>query len=102
MIQVFEAMGDFISEENFYEWAMPLLKRIATELRERHPDVPLLCFTRGATYSSVALQQVPPPCPLRPQAPCSVRGRLHVPRRAQGHGQLCRRLVPHHTHGLAC
>jgi uroporphyrinogen decarboxylase len=57
MIQVFEAMGDFISEENFYEWAMPLLKRIATELRERHPDVPLLCFTRGATYSSVALQQ---------------------------------------------
>lgn len=57
MIQVFEAMGMFISEDNLYKWAMPSLKRICTELRERHPGVPLLVFTRGATYSSVALQQ---------------------------------------------
>lgn len=58
MLQVFEAMCDFISEPNFYKWAMPSLKRIAIELRRRHPHVPLLVFTRGATYSSVALQQV--------------------------------------------
>eukprot|EP00667_Euglena_gracilis_P009602 EG_transcript_9758 len=57
MLQVFEAMCDFISEPNFYKWAMPSLKRIAIELRRRHPHVPLLVFTRGATYSSVALQQ---------------------------------------------
>jgi len=57
MVQVFEAMGMFISEENFYKWAMPCLVKIHDGMKARHPDVPLLCFTRGATYSAVALQQ---------------------------------------------
>jgi uroporphyrinogen decarboxylase len=57
MIQVFEAMGEFISEEDFYKWAMPCMERIAKELRARHPNTPLLVFPRGATYSLPALQQ---------------------------------------------
>ncbi|GAX82880.1 hypothetical protein CEUSTIGMA_g10306.t1 [Chlamydomonas eustigma] len=57
MMQIFEAMGDFIPEPQFYTWALPCMQRIATELRARHPKVPLLVFPRGASYSLPALQQ---------------------------------------------
>ncbi|CAM9152817.1 unnamed protein product [Ectocarpus sp. 13 AM-2016] len=56
ILQVFEAMGGFISEEHFYDRAMPYLTRIASELKERCPGVPLMVFARGATYANVALQ----------------------------------------------
>jgi len=55
-LQVFEAMGEHISEENFYRWAMPAMTEIAQELRRRHPTVPLMVFPRGACYSLAALQ----------------------------------------------
>ena len=45
MLQVFEAMGMMIDEKNFYEYAMPCLKVIATELKARFPDVPLMVFS---------------------------------------------------------
>ena len=54
--KIFEAMGDYVPEPLFYEWAMPCMRRIAEELRARHPGVPLLVFPRGATYSLAALQ----------------------------------------------
>jgi len=57
MLQVFEAMGDFITEDAFYKWAMPCMSKIATELKKRHPTIPLLVFPRGATYSLATLQQ---------------------------------------------
>ncbi|CAM9148373.1 unnamed protein product [Discosporangium mesarthrocarpum] len=57
ILQVFEAMGAFISEDNFYEYAMPYLKRIATKMKARCPGVPLMVFARGATYANVALQE---------------------------------------------
>lgn len=56
LIQVFEAMGEHISEVEFYTWALPCLARIAAELKLRHPTVPLMVFPRGATYSLEALQ----------------------------------------------
>ncbi|CAN0398220.1 unnamed protein product, partial [Ectocarpus sp. 12 AP-2014] len=56
ILQVFEAMGGFISEDHFYDRAMPYLTRIASELKERCPGVPLMVFARGATYANVALQ----------------------------------------------
>ena len=55
-LQLFEAMGDFISPELFDEWALPRMERIASELRRRRPDHPLLVFPRGATYSLPKLQ----------------------------------------------
>jgi len=57
LLQVFEAMGDFISRESFYAYAMPCLAKMAKELRARHPGVPLLVFPRGAAYSLVDLQR---------------------------------------------
>jgi uroporphyrinogen decarboxylase len=48
MLQVFEAMGMMIDEENFYKFAMPCLEEIQKELRLRFPDVPLMVFARGA------------------------------------------------------
>ncbi|CAE8722114.1 unnamed protein product [Polarella glacialis] len=56
VLQVFEAMGDKISPENFEKWALPAMQEIAQELRRRHPDVPLMVFPRGACYALPALQ----------------------------------------------
>ena len=53
MLQVFEAMGMMIDEKNFYVYAMPCHKVIATELKARFPDVPLMVFSRGAWYVCV-------------------------------------------------
>lgn len=53
MLQVFEAMGMMIDEKNFYKYAMPCLKVIASELKARFPDVPLMVFSRGAWYVCV-------------------------------------------------
>jgi uroporphyrinogen decarboxylase len=55
MLQVFEAMGMMIDEDKFYEYAMPCLKVIATELKARFPDVPLMVFARGAWYVIIIL-----------------------------------------------
>lgn len=56
VLQVFEAMGEHISRENFERWALPAMKEIAQELRKRHPEVPLMVFPRGACYALPALQ----------------------------------------------
>ena len=56
MLQLFEAMGEHIARPEFEAFAMPCIQRIATELRKRHPTVPLLGFARDAMYSLPALQ----------------------------------------------
>lgn len=56
VLQVFEAMGDKISTDNFHKWALPAMEQIATELKRRHPEVPLMVFPRGASYALPALQ----------------------------------------------
>mmetsp|Transcript_64409 Transcript_64409/g.126454 ORF Transcript_64409/g.126454 Transcript_64409/m.126454 type:complete len:393 (+) Transcript_64409:83-1261(+) len=56
MLQVFEAMGMMITPESFEKWALPCMQEIATELKRRHPDIPLLGFPRGACYANTWLQ----------------------------------------------
>jgi len=56
VLQVFEAMGEFISPESFDSWALPAMAEIAQELKRRHPGVPLMVFPRGACFALPALQ----------------------------------------------
>ena len=55
MLQLFEAMGEFISPGSFEAAALPRMAAIAAELKSRHPDVPLMVFPRGASYALPAL-----------------------------------------------
>ena len=55
MLQLFEAMGMMIDDAHFEQYALPRLRRIAAELRTRHPGVPLLVFCRGACQWNAAL-----------------------------------------------
>jgi len=58
MLQVFEAMGMMIDETNFNKFALPCLKEIATELKLRFPDVPLMVFSRGASFANEGLSML--------------------------------------------
>ena len=46
-LQVFEAMGMTLGAKMFEELALPHLEALASKLKARHPDVPLLVFARG-------------------------------------------------------
>jgi uroporphyrinogen decarboxylase len=58
MLQVFEAMGMMIDEENFDKFALPCLKEISKELKTRFPDVPLMVFSRGASFANADLSKL--------------------------------------------
>ena len=55
ILQLFEAMGDFITPPSMEAAALPRMKNICDALKERHPDVPLMVFPRGASYALPAL-----------------------------------------------
>jgi uroporphyrinogen decarboxylase len=56
LIQVFEAMGEFINPDDFNKWALPCMEKICSSLKAKYPHVPLLVFPRGAGYAVTALQ----------------------------------------------
>jgi len=58
ILQLFEAMGEFIGPENFESAALPRMEGIAKALKARHPDVPLMVFPRGAAYSLPKLGEI--------------------------------------------
>lgn len=58
MLQLFEAMGMMIDEANFNKYALPCLREIATELKVRFPDVPLMVFARGASFANHELSKL--------------------------------------------
>ncbi|KAL9184708.1 hypothetical protein ACHAXT_012678 [Thalassiosira profunda] len=58
MLQLFEAMGMMIEPKEFDQFAMPCLEKIAAELKGRYPDVPLMVFSRGASFANEALSKL--------------------------------------------
>jgi len=58
MLQVFEAMGMMIDDANFETSALPCLKTIASALSERHPNIPLMVFCRGACHLNGKLKDL--------------------------------------------
>lgn len=58
MLQVFEAMGMMIDEERFNKFALPSLEKISKELKNRFPDVPLMVFSRGASFANANLAKL--------------------------------------------
>lgn len=58
MLQLFEAMGMMITEDKFYEFAMPCLEKIGSTLKERYPDIPLMVFSRGACFANEKLSHL--------------------------------------------
>lgn len=57
MLQLFEAMGMMIEPKEFEEFAMPTLRKIASELKGRYPDIPLMVFARGASFANAELSK---------------------------------------------
>jgi len=58
MLQLFEAMGMMIEEEEFEEFALPCLESICKVLKRRYPDVPLMVFSRGACFANEKLSRM--------------------------------------------
>ena len=56
-IQVFESWAGVLGPDVFDRFALPYLVRIARELKERHPDIPLAIFPRGAHHAFCPLAQ---------------------------------------------
>ena len=58
MLQVFEAMGMMIDDDNFEKSALPCLKTIANTLSVRHPGIPLMVFCRGSCHLNGKLKDL--------------------------------------------
>merc|ERR1711957_37916 len=58
MLQLFEAMGMMLEEEDFEEFALPCLESICKVLKRRYPDVPLMVFRRGACFANEKLSRM--------------------------------------------
>lgn len=55
VLQVFDSWAGELGPLQFAEFALPYLVRIADELKQRLPEVPLVVFARGAHYALDAL-----------------------------------------------
>ena len=56
VVQLFDSWAGVLSEPQFERWCVGPVVRIATEIRRRHPGVPVIAFPRGAGigYGSLA------------------------------------------------
>lgn len=55
MLQVFDSWAGLLSPEAFRTFCLPFLAQIAREVKDEHPDVPLVVFAKGAHYALDAL-----------------------------------------------
>ena len=56
-LQVFDSWAGILAPYHFSSFALPYLQQIAERVGERHPDVPLIVFARGAHYALAALAE---------------------------------------------
>ncbi|MFA5957348.1 uroporphyrinogen decarboxylase [Hyphomicrobium sp.] len=50
-IQIFDSWAGSLAENEFTRWVVEPTARIVSEIRKRHPDVPVIGFPRGAAAS---------------------------------------------------
>ncbi len=53
VLQIFDSWAGSLPENEFAHWVIAPTKRIVTALNERHPDVPVIGFPRGAALGLV-------------------------------------------------
>lgn len=51
ILQVFDSWAGLLGPAAFREFSLPYLAAIAERVKQRHPDVPLIVFARGAHYA---------------------------------------------------
>lgn len=90
LLQVFEAMGEYINDSDFFVWALPRLSRIASTLKARYPNVPLMVFPRGVCtlrvlaalekcgYDVVSIDTKTDRVAARSDISCSLQGNMEV------------------------
>lgn len=48
MVQIFDSWAGVLSEEAFDQWSIKSAQKIASAIREEHPETPIIAFPRGA------------------------------------------------------
>ena len=51
VLQVFDSWAGLLGPDDFRDFALPYLRRIAGAVRTAHPEVPVIVFARGAHYA---------------------------------------------------
>lgn len=51
LLQVFDSWAGMLGPREFERFALPTLQRIRREIGQRHPDVPVVVFAKGAHYA---------------------------------------------------
>jgi len=51
LLQVFDSWAGELSPNDFRTFALPYLKEIAEKTKEKHPQLPLIIFAKGANYA---------------------------------------------------
>lgn len=51
ILQVFDSWAGELSIHHYMEFGFPYLQKIATELKSRFPDIPLVVFAKGANHA---------------------------------------------------
>jgi uroporphyrinogen decarboxylase len=48
MVQIFDSWAGVLSEEAFDQWSIKPGQKIVSAIREKHPEIPIIAFPRGA------------------------------------------------------
>jgi len=57
VLQLFDTWAGLLSPDIFQEFVLPYLTQIADSVKKAAPEVPLICFAKGATHSIEAISK---------------------------------------------